>query len=761
MIITTSVLASLVQAMPKLRQQVYFKSSLTALSHAMEDQVLAGSDQPLVIASFQRERFYRQEAHRYRRIAQLTSQVYVLAAPETDFKNSSNSYETIAFEPEDALAQEWHLVVIGQHYANCLICQERAVPTLKSTNLEMDTSRRFEGIWTFDRKVSQKAAELLLNRIEAYRPELTAKIAEAKSLYLVDLSLDVDLEALPLQDPSNPDPFVQRLVTYLQAGQYKLLKAYRSIAAQEQKERLVNSITATIRRSLNTDEILEVAVQELGQVLGSCRCLIYCCKATDAITKIDREFLKKGDTGEAKLVSTLGQTWPLQDNCLFQDVLKHWEPVYVEDTHADPRLDNPDASQVTNSDRAAISSQRSREAEPPRQRSRSDSDSKAPPLGDASPKATPGASERASAGRDTDKGRTSDATRNPSSKTIKNLVQQFSIRSWLMVPVLYQGQLLGMVELHHCGTTPHRWKEDEMALVEAIATQVGVALIQAEAYANLEDLNQQLEALDRTRSNLVAITGHELRTPLSTIQVCLESLASEPDMSPELRQVMLNTALADAERMRKLVQDFLTLSRLESGRVEWHPEPLSLQECIDLALSNVRARRAENERPQIVTQVPDDLPLVRADGEWLVEALAKLLDNACKFTTPQGEVTIQTYSNGGSMVEVTVADTGRGIEPNRLEKVFDRFYQEEGALRRTAGGTGLGLAICRQIVKGWGGEIWADSAGKDRGSQFHFTIPIIPRPPESKPSTVSSKRTTSSNKPNKQSAVRSQSKPET
>jgi signal transduction histidine kinase len=100
-----------------------------------------------------------------------------------------------------------------------------------------------------------------------------------------------------------------------------------------------------------------------------------------------------------------------------------------------------------------------------------------------------------------------------------------------------------------------------------------------------------------------------------------------------------------------------------------------------------------------------------------------------------------------------VADTGRGIEPNRLEDVFDRFYQEEGALRRTTGGTGLGLAICRQIVKGWGGEIWADSAGKDQGSRFHFTIPISTRPSESKSSTASRKRSTLSN--NKRSTVRS------
>lgn len=683
MIITTSVLASLQQAMPHLRQQVYFKSSLTALSHAMEDQVLAGADRPLVIANFQRERFYRQEAHRYRRIADRTSQVYVLAAPETEFRNSSNVYETIAFEPEDALSQEWHLVVIGQHYASCLICRERFAPIAESSNSEMDPARRFEGIWTFDRDVSKQAAQILLSRIEAYRPELAAKIAEARMQFLEDSAVPSTTQ-VSRGESLNPDPFVQRLVTYLQAGQYKLLKAYGSISAQEQKERLVNSITSAIRRSLNPHEILEVAVQELGQALGICRCLIYRCKATDATTTISYEFLKTRDKDRTPLAAIGGQIWPLQDNCLFQEVVQHRESVYIEDTQEDPRLNSPKQSKQTRDKRKTAS------------------------------RGNP---------------------QNSSCAALKNLVKQFSIRSLLMVPVLYQDQLLGMVELHHCGEKPYRWTEDDLALVEAIATQVGVALIQAEAYANLEDLNQQLEALDRTRSNLVAITGHELRTPLSTIQVCLESLASEPDMSPELRQVMLNTALADAERMRTLVQDFLTLSRLESGRVEWHPEPLSLQECIDLAVSNVRARRSENERPTITTRVPDDLPLVRADGEWLVEALAKLLDNACKFTNPQGRVTIEIQMNETSMLEVTVADTGRGIEPNRLEYVFDRFYQEEGALRRTAGGTGLGLAICRQIVKGWGGEIWADSAGKDQGSQFHFTVPINAYPPESQRST--------------------------
>jgi signal transduction histidine kinase len=117
---------------------------------------------------------------------------------------------------------------------------------------------------------------------------------------------------------------------------------------------------------------------------------------------------------------------------------------------------------------------------------------------------------------------------------------------------------------------------------------------------------------------------------------------------------------------------------------------------------------------------------VEADGEWLVEVLTKLLDNACKFTKPEEKITIKVENHPSSQfLEVIIADTGRGIEPNRLETVFDRFYQEEGALRRSAGGTGLGLAISRQIVKGWGGEIWAVSQGKNQGSEFHFTVPKL------------------------------------
>lgn len=637
MMTKNSLLADLLQSFPELKIQVYFKSSLTALSHAMEDQVLADANaQSLVIASFQQARFYRQEAHRYRLIAQHTDQVYILSAPETEFSNSSEYYETIAFDPEDPLASEWHLVVIGKNYSYCLICQERE--TNPGVSEELDATRSFEGIWTFDRTISCQAAALLLDRILNYRPELAAKIAKAKVNHLPCCNPQAQ-QLMPSPTTLNPDPFVQRLVTYLQAGQYKLTKAYRSIAAQEQKERLLNFITTAIRRSLNPEEILEVAVRELGQALESCRCLIYQCRSSDRRVVINHEFLQNPQ--KPHVLPLKGLSLNLTEYIYWQNA--GLEPLLI------PEITSPIPGWFP-------------EIPPP--------------------------------------------------------------QSCLLVPVLYQSQLLGMIELHHYGAESYQWQEDEISLVQAIATQIGIGLIQADAYSNLEDLNQQLAALDRTRSNLVAITGHELRTPLSTIQVCLESLAAEPDMPLEMRQIMLKTALTDSERMRKLVQDFLTLSRLESGRVEWHPEPLSIQECVDLALSSLRSHDRQ-EQPKIITDLPENLPPVQADGEWLVEVLTKLLDNACKFTSPQGQISVQTEFNGGIMLEVTVADTGRGIERNQLETVFDRFYQEEGALRRTTGGTGLGLAICRQIVTGWGGEIWAVSAGKDQGSSFHFTIPIF------------------------------------
>ncbi len=656
-----SLLQALLEHSPHLHCQTYFKSSLTALSHAMEDLVLTEAGSPLVIANFQQERFYRQEIRRYRQIALRSNQVYVLAAPESEsgFAVASEPYETIPLNPEDGLAQEWHLVIVGETYAACLICREQT-----KTPASIEQARRFEGIWTFDRQVSTQAARWLLTQIAVSRPELAAKVQQALQQYQLTPE-PRGQSSTSVAQTVDAYVFGQRLVTYLQASQYRVLKAYRAIAALERKERLVNSITAAVRCSLEPGAILSMAVQELGQIFADCRCLIYRFQAGDEWVTVEYEAVP------ANLPALRGESWPLVENPLIQVAAAQDRAIAIADVAKSPLQNNPN---------------------------------------------------------------------------LQVIIQHWQIHSWLLVPIRHQGKLLGMIELHHGKTPASPWPENDISLVEAIANQIGVGLTQAHAYADLEMLNRQLTTLDRTQGNLIAIVGHELRTPLSTIQVFLEGVASEPDMPPEFRQEMLDIALSDAERMRKLIQDFLTLSRLESGQVYRCPEAIPLQEAIEIAIGGFQTRSSAVDFPQIKVELPAELPPVKVDAEGLVEALGKLLENACKFTDASGEIVIQAriYDTAGfdhrfpqqkeaavwnsrkanPMLEVTIADTGRGIESDQLETIFNRFYQAEDSLRRTVGGVGLGLAICRQIIASMGGSIWAESAGKNQGSRFHFTIPI-------------------------------------
>lgn len=599
--------------------------------------MLAGNEAPLVIASFQQERFYRQETRRYQRIAQKTDHVYVLAAPEPEssFAIASDQYETIPLDLEDSLANEKHLIIVGQDYTACLACQEQ-----QKVLTSVEQSQRYEGIWTFERDVCLHAASLLLDRIAQYRPELASKVKKAKKQYCL-----TSASSIPPLPVLQSRVFGQRLVTYLQASQYKLLKAYRALSAKERKERFANAMTAAIRQSLDPKEVLEVAVNELGKVFEHCRCILYCCDRTAEEVEIEYEFVAPG------LTSLQGTPWPISTNPLLSIALAQERAIAIADVFDVQHL-------------------------------RQD-------------------------------------------KEFAAKLEQWQIHSWLIAPIRHQGELLGVLELHHGGPLVYQWHENDIALVEAIAAQAGVALTQAQAYSDSESLNRNLAALEQTRSNLIAIVGHELRTPLSTIQVCLESLDSEPDISPVFRQALLSTALEDLGRLRDLIQDILILSRLEGGQIYNQIESIEFQETLELALSSIRSSNNSKELPSISVDVDPHLPTIQVDAEGLEEVLNRILDNACKFTGAEGEVNIQALiAPEDHCLEVIVADTGRGIEPSLLESIFDSFYQEEDFLRRSKGGTGLGLAICRQVIQGMNGRIWAESAGRDQGSAFHFTLPL-------------------------------------
>jgi signal transduction histidine kinase/DICT domain-containing protein len=654
---STSLLQDLIKALPHVKAQIYFKNALTALSHAMEDLVLVGTDRPLVIANFQQERFYRQETRRYQKIAQCTDQVYVLAAPETDFASVPAPYATIGLDPADQLAQEWHLVIIGSSYSACLICREYAAPV---DAIALDSARQFRGFWTFDTEVSRQAAVMLLQRITRYRPDLTSQVNQAREQYQLDEPRVAGSNSLTLSE-LDVQLFSERLVTYLQASQFKQVKAYRRIVKQEQQERLINRITAAIRQSLKPEDVLMVTLQEVSRVFSQCRCFLY--RIPGEFGAIPSSTYEVGPFDEYEvttptLPTLLGQGWHLGTHPQFQPLLQENQTIAIADITQDSGIQ--------------------------------------------------------------------------AHTSLQKQLAQAKIQACLLLPIYYQQRCLAVLELHQA--TPHLWSLSDRALLAAIADQVGLVLMQAESYMNMTQLNRQLAAIEQSQNNLIAIVGHELRTPLSTIQVCLESMAEEPNMPPEYQQVMLDTALEDSERLRKLIQDFLLLSRLESNQVTWQLEPIDLSESISLAMSHLQKVAKSKAVPTIVLELPSDLPPVLADGEALLQLLNKLIDNACKFTPAGGAITatvsliqpiVPDVSKSAVMVEVKIADTGCGIASNQIDVIFERFYQAEGFLQRSVGGTGLGLAICRQLARRLGGKIWVTSQGKGQGSEFYFTLPVF------------------------------------
>ena len=230
-------------------------------------------------------------------------------------------------------------------------------------------------------------------------------------------------------------------------------------------------------------------------------------------------------------------------------------------------------------------------------------------------------------------------------------------------------------------------------------------------------MSAELELLERSRRDLVANVSHELKTPITAIRAHLENLADgieQPDR--ETMQVMLN----QTERLGRLVDQLLDLSKLESGEVALQIEPMPLAPVIDQVLSEFSVGRAVTD-VELDAQVPDDL-LVEADRERIHQVVFNLVDNAVRFTPPGGAVTIRAWRED-DRVGVEVSDTGVGVAPEHLSRLFERFYRADPARSRDdGGGTGIGLAIARSIVEGHGGRIVATSE-PGRGATFTFDLP--------------------------------------
>jgi two-component system, OmpR family, phosphate regulon sensor histidine kinase PhoR len=245
-----------------------------------------------------------------------------------------------------------------------------------------------------------------------------------------------------------------------------------------------------------------------------------------------------------------------------------------------------------------------------------------------------------------------------------------------------------------------------------VGEEVGVVMV-------LHDVTE-LRRLEHVRTEFVANVSHELRTPLTAIQGYLETLLAGALEEPEHARKFLDIAFRHTERLGRLLNDLTDLSNIELGKVSLRLHSVSLVDVVDSVLAIIRPR-AEAGDVTLTSNVPRDLPLVRADHDRLAQIMINLVDNAVKYTPPGRHVTVRAQAHEVGTIAVTVADTGVGISRTDLPRVTERFYRVDKARSRELGGTGLGLAIVKHLVLAHGGELAIESE-LGRGTEVTFTL---------------------------------------
>ena len=260
-----------------------------------------------------------------------------------------------------------------------------------------------------------------------------------------------------------------------------------------------------------------------------------------------------------------------------------------------------------------------------------------------------------------------------------------------------------------------RWLQFNAAtMLDREGTQRGSILV-------FHDLTR-LKQLENTRQEFVANVSHELRTPLSLIKGFVETLLDGAKDDPELTGRFLRTIEKHTDRLTYLIEDLLTISRLESGQIVMNLHEVELRQEAAHVLEDLQARAA-GKNTTLLNTLSAELR-ARADADRLQQVLFNLIENAIKYGRTEGTVTVGGALNAAGKVEVWVQDDGPGIPPEAKDRVFERFYRADRARSRETGGTGLGLSIVKHIVQAHGGEVWVKSE-LGQGATFYFTLPPL------------------------------------